>query len=630
MYLADRRHRLSRALAAAWTLALTAGLLGGLSALAPPALAAGRAMCTPDPLVCPSRLHVGVATPGLPSDPTMLDRWAQATGHSPSVALSFQSLAQPVNTAALQAVSRSGRLPMLTLEPHDPAAPDRNPYPLSSLAAGRFDGLLRSQAAAVRAVGAPVAVRFAHEMNGDWYAWGQGVNGTTPADFLAAWRHVHDVFEAAGADNVLWTWAPNLVDFQPEQDLGRLYPGDDYVDWVGLSGYFDETRDTYANLYPPTLAQLDRVAPDKPIYVVETSVLPGPNRSAMIHDLVTGLLRTPRLIGFTWFNHVTRYDWRLENDPAAAAQLGTELSSGWFAAGGGSAGSPPPAPLPVAPVGLGEPALTGDPQVGATQYATFGTWRTDPESGPVSYAGRWHRCTDPQRLESCTATSGTNRYFSPSQADLLRYLRLRVTASNGTGSAVAWSAPTRAILLRPAQPAAPFVEARDRALRVSWPDVVPPGATHWRLTIAGTVKPLVRVGSSADYWLTGLTNGVSYPLSLAAVSASATDELSSVASAGSVVPMTLPYTPYIQTTDTVATVSLPRTPPVGAEAWTLSVNGGAPVLIARSATSYPITGAVRGVPHTVALRAVAGGWTGRGSGSSTPAATTSFRLPAAS
>ncbi len=164
-------------------------------------------------------------------------------------------------------------------------------------------------------------------MNGNWYPWGQGVNGNSPADYAAAYRHVHDVVTAAGATNVVWMWSPNLVDFDPAQDLAPLYPGDGYVDWVGLSGYFDEPTDTYAKLFPPTLAQLDRVAPTKPIFVAETSVLPGATRPAMIRDLITGLLTTPRLAGFTWFDHVTRFDWRIENDPAAAAALADALTT---------------------------------------------------------------------------------------------------------------------------------------------------------------------------------------------------------------------------------------------------------------------------------------------------------------
>ena len=49
----------------------------------------------------------------------------------------------------------------------------------------------------MRAFGEPVALSFGHEMNGDWYPW--GTKQTTAASFVAAWRHIYDLFAKAGA-----------------------------------------------------------------------------------------------------------------------------------------------------------------------------------------------------------------------------------------------------------------------------------------------------------------------------------------------------------------------------------------------------------------------------------------------
>src|SRR5690349_24021953 len=44
---------------------------------------------------------------------------------------------------------------------------------------------------------------FDWQMNGDWqFPWSAQLNGNTPADYIAAWRHVHDLFAQAGATNV--------------------------------------------------------------------------------------------------------------------------------------------------------------------------------------------------------------------------------------------------------------------------------------------------------------------------------------------------------------------------------------------------------------------------------------------
>ncbi|WP_217631238.1 glycosyl hydrolase [Modestobacter sp. DSM 44400] len=81
-----------------------------------------------------------------------------------------------------------------------------------------------------------MTIRLMHEMNGNWYPWGSGANGNQPGEFVLAWRHVHDRFTALGVTNVAWTWAPNAV-YTGGAPLAPLYPGDAYVDAVGLSNY---------------------------------------------------------------------------------------------------------------------------------------------------------------------------------------------------------------------------------------------------------------------------------------------------------------------------------------------------------------------------------------------------------
>src|SRR3954468_9781211 len=418
--------------------------------LAPTANAA----CAPHALLCPERIYVRASVDGLPYDPAVLDPFTQATGVSPSVAMYFYDFGGRVDSAALRRLRDSGRLPMMTWEPWNHTTPSANPYSLQAIAAGEFDAYLSAQGKALAAVGAPVAVRFAHEMNGSWYPWGQGVNGNTPADYVAAYRHVHDVITAAGATNVIWVWSPITVISRPNVPLAPLYPGDGYVDWLGLRVYFRSPNAAYAADIPSTLRELDRIAPAKPIYVAETSVLPGPNRPAMIHDLISGLLTIPNLVGLTWFNHDTNHDYRIDNDPPAAAQLAEELSSPYF---GGAWQIDDP--VVAAPLAMTKPTVTGTAQVGQTLTAAAGTWRSASGSGQLSTSGRWYRCTDAVSATTCTATSTTGATYVPSMADRGHYLRFAETATNGAGSTVAWSKPTVAVLTTPATPAAPTVDA---------------------------------------------------------------------------------------------------------------------------------------------------------------------------
>ena len=137
------------------------------------------------------------------------------------------------------------------------------------------------------AFGGPVAISFGHEMNGNWYPW--GTSQATPAEFVAAWRHIHDLFAAAGATNVIWVWNPNIVNPMPDVELAPYWPGDAYVDWVGITGYFPTTGpDTFAGVYGPTMAEVRKFT-SKPFIIAETAVQTGPDEVASIRSLIDGV-----------------------------------------------------------------------------------------------------------------------------------------------------------------------------------------------------------------------------------------------------------------------------------------------------------------------------------------------------
>ena len=107
---------------------------------------------------------------------------------------------------------------------------------VAAIAAGDSNAYITKFATAVRALNVPIAISFGHEMNGNWYPW--GTTGTTPAEFVAAWRLIHGLFTGVGATNVIWIWNPNDIFPVPQIQLEPYWPGNAYVNWVGLTGYF--------------------------------------------------------------------------------------------------------------------------------------------------------------------------------------------------------------------------------------------------------------------------------------------------------------------------------------------------------------------------------------------------------
>ena len=237
-------------------------------------------------------------------------------------------------TSDMQAIVAAGALPSITWEPWQPGAGAyQSTYSLDNIINGRFDSYIDSWARAAAAFGSPMKLRFAHEMNGSWYPWGATVNGNSPAKYVAAYRHVHDRFAAAGASNVRWVWSMNIVDGMPTP-LNQLYPGDAYVDSVGVDGYNGGTDNpgmggwhTPSQVFSNTLVQVAQIAGSKPVYLAETgSAVGGGDKAGWVRDLFTYLKSTP-VTGVDWFEFGGYPDWRLTSSSGVLDAARTALST---------------------------------------------------------------------------------------------------------------------------------------------------------------------------------------------------------------------------------------------------------------------------------------------------------------
>jgi mannan endo-1,4-beta-mannosidase len=187
---------------------------------------------------------------------------------------------------------------------------------LAAIASGQYDPYLRAYASAVKAFGSRVILSFGHEMNGSWYSWGYW--HTSPAAFVAAWRHIVTVFRAAGAENVTWLWVVNVI--HPNGSIpspARWWPGSSYVTWVGIDGYYYKPSWTFASLFGPTIKAVRALTLD-PILISETGAAPAAGKPAKIADLFAGV-RAYGLLGFVWFDAKGTRDWRLTSPAAFAA-----------------------------------------------------------------------------------------------------------------------------------------------------------------------------------------------------------------------------------------------------------------------------------------------------------------------
>ncbi|MBF0686367.1 MAG: glycoside hydrolase [Cellulomonas sp.] len=321
-----------------------------------------------DAIVHPTHRYFGLYTAQSPFSWSEFDEVTSVVGAQPDLGGYFQGWDSPFRPDAVTRSWTKGVLPMVTWESRPMAASNGQPtepeYSLPRIIDGAFDDYLRQYARDVAALGLPVAIRLNHEMNGGWYPWaeqgtnGEQVNGNNRGDFVRMWRHVHDIFEAEGAnEHVLWVWAPNVVNNlpklnQPLEYTRSLYPGDEYVDWVGLSGYYRPPYDadqtpTFSWTFDRSLEQL-RAITDKPILLAEigASETGGGDKPAWVTDLFEALARPQNadVVGFAWFHHTVTTisggqrvtnDWRITSreDSQRAFVDGIRRSSAGFGTG---------------------------------------------------------------------------------------------------------------------------------------------------------------------------------------------------------------------------------------------------------------------------------------------------------
>ena len=144
-------------------------------------------------------------------------------------------------TRMVETIDRMGSVPLITwepwvvdfdetLRPNLPKRAEREYASLAAIARGDYDFYIVEWAKDAAAYGKPMFLRFAHEMNDPYrYPWGPQ-NGNRPDDFIAAWRHVHLIFQKMSATNVVWVWSPHIS--MPWFEY--YYPGDEFVDWIGI------------------------------------------------------------------------------------------------------------------------------------------------------------------------------------------------------------------------------------------------------------------------------------------------------------------------------------------------------------------------------------------------------------
>lgn len=186
------------------------------------------------------------------------DNFAEITGRKHASVFCYLAYGRPFPTRWVERLRRQGVSPQIAWEPNQ------------GLQVVQDDYYLREFAQEAARADVPIFLRFASEMNGAWTRY-----GGDPLQYKIKWGIVKRAMERY-APNVAMVWCVNSI---PETTIARYYPGDEFVDWVGVNGYsvpYHDNNPARGSLWenPADLVKFvyDNYARRKPIMICEFGV----------------------------------------------------------------------------------------------------------------------------------------------------------------------------------------------------------------------------------------------------------------------------------------------------------------------------------------------------------------------
>lgn len=196
-----------------------------------------------------------------------------------------------------QSIFDKDAIPMITWEPWASGLPVSDTVPqlkeekkiFKYISLGYYDEYLKDFSDILKSYDKPFFIRFAHEFDNPQYPWSyRGDN--TPEEFIAAWKYVYTFLKKENAHKAIMVWNP-----WKSEAIPAYYPGDDYIDWIGLTtlnyDYLNSNRRymSFQDLYEPFHHQIDSIADQKPVMLAEFGSLDLEGRQ---REWITNAIRT--------------------------------------------------------------------------------------------------------------------------------------------------------------------------------------------------------------------------------------------------------------------------------------------------------------------------------------------------
>lgn len=203
----------------------------------------------------------------------------------------------------LRAIRAAGRVPLLTVEPWPLTYLGyRESTLLRDISAGRYDEHLHTLAATLRTIEGPILIRVMHEMDiPGLYAW----SGQPPAEYIAAYEHIHALLRREALGNLIWIWSP-----AGNPGCTEYYPGSAYADLIAFTALSSQAfnqsgavgrPETFVEVAAEKYARLATLG--KPLLVSEAGISGETDQQdAWLRGMFAALDNYPDLRGVIYYN----------------------------------------------------------------------------------------------------------------------------------------------------------------------------------------------------------------------------------------------------------------------------------------------------------------------------------------
>jgi hypothetical protein len=226
--------------------------------------------------------------------------------------------------------------PLVFWQPTDPTTTHLAKYAYINIRDGDFDKYIKRWARAAKSYGHTILLRFAHEMDGDWFPWSISKYGNNATRFVKAWRHVWGIFHKVGATNVRFVWSP----LNPCYCRHNLYPGDKYVAYVGFTALnWGTTKGEWRSMRAIVSERMKKIhlLTHRPVIVAElaSSDAGGSKATWITKGYADVYQHYPQIRALVYFNvnmstFTNQPDWRLEASTSAVQAYANLVSQKHF------------------------------------------------------------------------------------------------------------------------------------------------------------------------------------------------------------------------------------------------------------------------------------------------------------